>query len=174
MSKKKDQVKLEEKIMLQIKSEEVKMKPRWYFLAGSSLLLAGLVLLSMGIMFLINLVSFAWRGHFPMMGLKLSLMLLNFPWWGLILAVLGMVVGVRLLKRYDFSYKRNFNLLVVIFVLTMLIAGLLFDRMGLNERLMKRGPKMRRFYEKVESRGLSRQSMPETYFETRFRVRGRD
>ena len=77
------------------------------------------------------------------------------------------MVGVKLLKRYDFSYKKNFNLLVAGFVLMMLVAGLLFDRMGFNERLMRRRPMMRRFY-------FKNKSMPVTYFDMRFRVKGRN
>ena len=149
MPKKKNKVRLEEKIMRQIKSEAIKMKPKWYFVAGSSLLFASLVMLGMGVMFLVNLMFFSLRVQDPMVGWRLTMMLSHFPWWGLALSILGVVVGIKLLKRYDFSYKKNFNLIVVIFVLTMLVAGLLFDRMGLNERIMKRRPRLK-FYQVIE------------------------
>ena len=129
MQKKKNKI-TPENMMKRIKLEGVRMKPKWYFVAGSGLLFVSLVILSVGVMFLLNLVFFALRAQGPMIGWKFSMMMSRFPWWGLILSLLGMIAGVDLLKKYDFSYKKNFNLLVVIFVLTLLVAGLLFDRMG--------------------------------------------
>jgi len=160
MPKKKSKVTLEEKVMLKIKSEKIKMKPRWYFVAGSTLLFVSLVSLSVGVMFLINLMFFALRSQGPMVNWRVSMMLSSFPWWGLVFSLLGLMVGVRLLKRYDFSYKKNFGLVMIIFVLTMVVAGLLFDKMGLNEMLIKRRPGIERFYENVRpGRGLNRRSV---------------
>lgn len=139
-----------------IKLEGVQMRPKWYFVAGSGLLFVSLVVLSVGVMFLLNLLFFALRAQGPMAGWRFSMMLSQFPWWSLGLSLLGMIVGIGLLKRYDFSYKKNFNLLVVIFILTLLVAGLLFDRMGLNEGLMKRRPMMKHFYDGVKPRRLGR------------------
>ena len=166
MPKKKSKV-TPKKIMNKIKLEKIKMRPRWYFVVGSVLLIVGLVVLSIGIMFLINLVFFALRAQGPMVDRRAAMMLFYFPWWRLGLSMLGMLAGIKLLKKYDFSYKKNFNLVVAIFVLTMLTAGLLFDRMGLNERLMRRRPMMQKFYFKNKPR-------PVTYFDTRFRVRGKN
>jgi len=173
MPKKKNKVTLEEKIMSKIRSERIKMKPRWYFLVGSTMLFVSLVVLSVGVMFLINLMFFALRTQGPMVGWRLTMILAHFPWWGLGLSLLGMVVGVKLLKRYDFSYKKNFNLVVVIFVLTMLVAGLLFDRIGLNERLMRRRPMMRRFYQNVGPGRLNRRFTSTTYTTPWFKIGGR-
>jgi uncharacterized paraquat-inducible protein A len=136
MPKKKSKI-TPKKIMDKIKLDKIRIRPRWYFVVGSGLLLVGLVLLGVGVMFLINLMFFSLRAQGPMADRRVAMMLFHFPWWLLVLSVLGVLVGVKLLKKYDFSYKKNFNLVVVILVLTMLVAGVLFDRMGLNEKIIK-------------------------------------
>jgi hypothetical protein len=165
MQKKKNKITLEEKIMLKIKRKEVKMKPRWYFVLGSVLFLVSLVILSVGVMFLFNLMFFALRMQGPMASWRMSMALSHFPWWGLALSLVGLVAGVKLLKRYDFSYKKNSGLIMIIFVLVMVAAGLLFDRIGLNERLMRKRPRIQKFY-------FKNRSMPATYLDMRFKVRG--
>ena len=52
------------------------------------------------------------------------------------------------MKKYDFSYKKDFPLLIIAFVISVLFAGLLLDTLGLNTRL-SRG-RMRKFYQNIE------------------------
>jgi len=151
MSKKKSQLKLKEKIMSQVKTGKIVMKPKWYFMVGSLLLFSGLVVLSAGVMFLANITVFALRRHGPMVSWRLQMMMESFPWWAPVLAVMGIILGVRLLKKYDFSYKKNFSLIVISFVLATLLAGFLIDRLGLNDYWMRRGS-MRRLYQRLELR----------------------
>jgi len=151
MSKKKNKVKLEEKVMSQVKAGKIVMKPKWYFITGSLLLFGGLVTLSVGVIFLINLTSFILRKHGPMAGWRLQTMIENFPWWAPILTVVGIILGAKLLKKYDFSYKKNFALIIIFFILSVLFAGCLIDRLGLNDYCAKREP-MKRFYQRFEQR----------------------
>lgn len=75
----------------------------------------------------------------------------NFPWWIPVVAIVGIIVSVWLLKKYDFSYKKNFPLIVVGFILSIIIAAIMIDNFGFNEKWSKRGP-MRRFYQQLETR----------------------
>lgn len=61
--------------------------------------------------------------------------------------VIGLISGAYLLKRYDFSYKKNFWLIAGGFVLAIVISGMLIDILGLDKIWSRRGP-MRRFYQK--------------------------
>lgn len=131
--------------MSKIKSGEVKMKPRWYFIAGSSLAIIGLAGLTIASVFLTGLISFSLRPHGPMGAIRLQEMLNNFPWWAVALAVVGIGAGCFILKKYDFSYKKNFPIIVIGFMLAVIIAGWIIDEIGINEELQRRGP-MRRFY----------------------------
>lgn len=151
MSKKKSQLKLEEKIMSQVKAGKIAMKPKWYFVVGSSLIFCGLVLLSVVAIFLVNFTAFALKRHGPMASWKFQIMIGNFPWWAPVLAIIGIILGLELLKKYDFSYKKNFKLIAAYFILAVLCAGLLINKLGLNDYWARRGP-MKRFYQRFESR----------------------
>ena len=149
MSKKKSQLKLEKKVMSQVKTGKIVMKPKWYFVAGSLFLIGGLIALSAGTMFLVNLTTFALRSRGPMTSWRLQTMIENFPWWAPLLAILGIFLGVTFLKKYDFSYKKNFRLIVISFILSVLVAGFLVDKVGLNDHWARKEPMMR-FYQRLE------------------------
>jgi hypothetical protein len=68
------------------------------------------------------------------------MMLDNFPWWLIIVAVLGLFLGFCFMKKYEFSYKLDYKKTILIFILTILLAGWTIDVLGLNNILMKRGP----------------------------------
>jgi hypothetical protein len=152
MPTKKNQLKLAEKVMSQVKTGQIVMKPKWYFVTGSLLMFSGIVALSVGTIFLVNLTAFSLRSHGPMASWRLQMMLNSFPWWAPMLAVVGVVLGVNLLKKYDFSYQKNFKLIVISFVLAVLATGFLIDKLGLNDYWQRRG-EMRQIYQRLEAEG---------------------
>ncbi len=125
------------------------MRPRWYFIAGSISTIVGVVSLSVVAIFLTNLTFFLLRRHGPMAQWRLQEMLASFPLWIPLLAALGIGVGIWLLRRYDFSYKQNFLLIMVGFLAAILISGFFIDRLGLNDHWARRG-QMRHFYQTLE------------------------
>ena len=149
MSKKRS-INIEKEILSQIKTGKINMKPKWYFVTGSILSIAGLVGLSMGVVYLINLSVFFLKRNGPINSWRIQVMIASFPWWIPVLAFIGIIVGAWLLKKYDFSYRKNFALIVITFVISVLFAGLLIDRLGLNEYLSK--GRMRGFYQRYEQR----------------------
>ena len=98
-------------IMAKVKSNEISIKPRWYFIVGSLLTVAGLVGFSIGAIFLTNLTLFLLRQHGPMGQWRLQIMFNSFPLWVPILATVGIILGIWMLKKYDFSYIQKFLLL---------------------------------------------------------------
>jgi hypothetical protein len=78
----------------------------------------------------------------------------SFPVWVPILAITGIVLGIWMLKKYDFSYKKNFWMIVILLVISIILTAFLLDLTGLDNLWMKRGP-MQRFY-----RNLGAQSYP--------------
>lgn len=135
--------------MAKVKSKEILMKPRWYFVLGSILTLIGLVGFSIGAVFLVNVTLFLLRRHGPMGQWRLQLMLSSFPWWIPVLAIVGVIVGIWLLKKYDFSYRKNFPLIIAGFILSIVLAAFILDYVGLNDLWSRQGP-MRRFYQQIE------------------------
>ena len=83
---------------------------------------------------------------------RLQQLLTSFPLWVPILAIVGIVLGIVMLRKYDFSYKKNFWYIVLGFILSVILAAFLIDQLGLNDIWSRQGP-MRRFYQQVEGRG---------------------
>ncbi len=138
----------EKEVMTKIKRGEITMKPKWFFVVGSLMMGVGLVGVSTVAIFLVNLTMFLLRKRGPGLG-RLELMLASFPWWVPILAIVSIAVGIWLLKKYDFSYKKNFLLIIVAFIVSIIVAAWLIDSLGLNETWSRRGP-MRRFYNRIQ------------------------
>lgn len=136
-------------VMEKIESGRVKMKPKWYFVIGSAFMALGFISFTVAAVFLTNLTVFLIRKRGPGIG-RLNIMLDNFPLWIPVLAVLGIVLGIWFLKKYDFSYKKNFWLIIAGFIVSILLAAFVMDNLGLNET-WSRGRMMRRFYQGIEN-----------------------
>lgn len=126
--------------MDQIHEEKIKMRPKAYFIAGSVLTFVGLVSSVVVSVFLVGLIKFSMRTHGPMGNYRLDKILSIFPWWAPILAIVGLVAGIWLLRRYDFSFKFNLKVIIIAFILAVIVGGWVIDSLGLNEALMRRGP----------------------------------
>ena len=149
-SKKHQEVDLGKEVMSKVTSGQITMKPKWYFVLGSVLSITGLASLSVVSVFLVNIILFLVRKHGPMGQWRLEAMIDGFPWWIPASAILGIAVGIWLLKKYDFSYKKNFVVIIVGFILSMIVAAILIDQLGLNDIWARRGM-MRKFYQGIES-----------------------
>jgi hypothetical protein len=145
---------IEKTVMAMVKANEIAMKPKWYFMLGSLLSMVGLVGLSIGAIFLINLTLFLVQRHGPMGQWRLQQILNSFPWWVPILAIIGLGLGIWLLKKYDLAYKKNFWLIVAGFIISVFLAAFILDYSGLNSIWSHQGP-MRRFYQQLENQGTS-------------------
>jgi hypothetical protein len=145
---KKNKINIQSNIISQIKKGKIKMKSKWYFITGSILMFLSLIGLSMGVIFLINLNIFFVRKNSPFASLKIQTILSIFPWWIPLLAILGVILAIWLLKKYDFSYKKNSYLIIIAFVISIFMGGFLLDKLKLNEYL-SRG-RMKRIYQRIE------------------------
>lgn len=132
--------------MERIKKEKINMKPKWYFWLGSLLMFAGLIGLTMVSVFFVSLIAFSLRSHGPMGAIRYQQIISSFPWWAPIIVITGLVTGPILLRKYDFSYKKNFLFIIFIFISAVLVTGILIDILGFDNLWIKRGP-MRRFYQ---------------------------
>jgi hypothetical protein len=131
---------IKDNVMNEIKSGKIKMKPKSYFIIGYSFLFLGLISSFITSVFAVSIISFILRPHGPMRDYRLGLMINSFPWYIPLVAIVGVIVGLFLLKKFDFSYKKNFWVLIIIFVFSILITGFFLDLTGLNIIWLKRGP----------------------------------
>jgi hypothetical protein len=135
--------------MSQIRSGHAKIKPRWYFILGSLAALSGIVSLIIILIFLVSLTTFYLRTHGPMGVIRYEQLFSSFPWWAPLVAIIGLGLGIWLLKKYDFSYKKNLTLIIIGSVVAVLLAGWLINYFGFDAIWMKKGP-IRGFYQKYD------------------------
>ncbi len=127
-------------IMLRIKDGEIKMKPKAYFILGSIFTFVGLIFTVTASTFLVGLIRFSLRVHGPMGQYRFDQMMAGFPWWTLILAILGLTLGIWLIRQYDFSYKIKPWLIISGFILAIIIGGYIIDIIGINDAMSRQGP----------------------------------
>jgi len=127
-------------IMKKIDLGEIKMKPKWYFILGSIITFIGLVSTVVVSTFSIGLIRFSLRSHGPMGEYKFDQIMANFPWWTIVLAILGLILGIWLIRKYDFSYKIKPWLVITGFILAIIIGGYIIDVTGVNDIMSRQGP----------------------------------
>jgi hypothetical protein len=150
-------------VMDRIHRDKIKMRPKVFFTIGAFLAFLGLVASILVSVFLIGLIRFSLRVHGPMGQYRLDQMISSFPWWIVIIAILGLVIGIWLLRRYDFSYKINFKLVVIGFVVAIIVAGWVIDMSGLNDALYRQGPRqgiMKQYFQENNIYPKSRINLP--------------
>jgi hypothetical protein len=129
-----------ENVMNEIHQGKAKMKPKIYFIIGSILTFIGLISSIIFSTFLVGLTRFSLRTHGPMGEYRFDQMISNFPWWTVILAILGLIIGIYFIRQYDFSYKKNIWIIMTGFILAIIFAGYIVDMTGLNDSISRRGP----------------------------------
>jgi len=144
--------KIEEVLMEKIKNKKIRMKPKLYFVFGSVFSIIGFASLIVFVIFLTNLILFFLRTNHFMKGFRCEQIISNFPWWALLIAILGIIIGISFLKNYDFSYKKNFLLIIFGIIISIVFASWLIDFTGVNDVFIKRGP-MKDIYRKYDGRG---------------------
>lgn len=157
------QVTIHSAVMQQIHEEHIQMRPRIYFVLGSLLLFVSLVLSLLSTVFLFSLTDFILRSHGPMGHYRWEQLLSSFPWWAPLLALVGVVVSIWLLKKYDFSYKRNFIFIVMGVIVAIFLASWMIDYFHFDNVWFQRGPMhgmMREYLQNSPSPFQMRRSLP--------------
>ncbi|NCQ06556.1 MAG: hypothetical protein GW815_03295 [Candidatus Moranbacteria bacterium] len=127
-------------VMERIHHEKITMRPRIYFIFGSVLTFIGLTASILTSVFLFSLLRFSLRSHGPMGAYRWEQLVSNFPWWALFVALFGLILGIWLLRRYEFSYKMNFRVIALGFILAIIATGFVLDMTGLSDVLSRQGP----------------------------------
>lgn len=130
---------VENKIMDKIMSNEVKMKPKWYFVLGSLISYIGVIGSIIGATFFTNITIFLIRKRGPGLG-RISMLLESFPLWIPLLAIALLILGIWLLKKYDFSYRKNFLTIAIAIITAVFLSAQIIDFLGLSDIWARRGP----------------------------------
>ena len=142
---------IEKNIMDQISSGKIAMKPRWYFVVGAFLAMLGLIGSFFTAIFFTNILFFLSRHVGGQGQWKLDMALSSFPLWVPLLALMGLSIGIILLRKFDFSYRKNFVLIVAVAIISVLLGSYLLDKSGVNDIWSVRGPMRGLYYELNQS-----------------------
>lgn len=114
------------------------MRPKTYFLIGAILVGAGFAVSILISVFFIGVTVFRLRVNSPFSYLRsehgFQVVLENFPFIPLLIALLGVLVGIFIMRRYDFSYKHAFYGIAGGFLVALGLIGVVIDATGLPER----------------------------------------
>jgi hypothetical protein len=146
-----------QEIMKKIDMGEIKMKPKWYFILGSIFTFIGLISVVIVSTFSVGLIRFSLRSHGPLAQYRFDQMMSNFPFWTLIIAVLGLVIGIWLIRQYNFSYKIKPWLVITSFILAIIIGGYIIDITGINDVISRQGPMRGMMRDYINNKNLQQQ-----------------
>lgn len=139
---------IRDSVVAAITSGHIKMRPRWHFAALSALLAAGVVLLSLVLLYAASFIVFImhqtglWQA--PIFGLRgLRVFLVSLPWLLLAAVVIFLVILEVLVKRYAFAYGRPLFYSVIGIVLLVIAGGLLVERTSLHRGLLRQAEENR-------------------------------
>lgn len=142
-------INVKENVMSLIKKGQAKMRPKWYFVLGSFAMVGGLTGLTILSVFMVSIMTFSLRTHGPIGSIRYEQFLATFPWGAPFVTIIGIGFGAWLLKKYDFSYKKNFPLIIGGFIAAVFFAGWLINYTGFDSVWMQRGV-MKEFYQQYD------------------------
>jgi hypothetical protein len=130
---------ISKEILTRIKTEKVKMRPRAYFIIGSSLLGLGFAGFFLFATLFVNRAFYRLRifgpfGNFFLGKAGIKPFFATFPFLSLGLAILGIVGGLYILRRYEFSHKRSLMSLLISVSTLAITLGFVLDLAGFGER----------------------------------------
>jgi|SRR5579872_555950 len=122
----------QENILGKIKTGEVKMRPKFYFVSQAVLLGIAAVLLFLIAIFLVSFIMFLGRtGH----NSNVHLFLKTFPWILIVASLLLTAILIFILKRYAFAYRWPLIFLPIAVIGIILIASLVAEFYSFHEKL---------------------------------------
>jgi hypothetical protein len=130
---------IKSKVIQTIHKKGLTIRPRSIFVIGSLISAIGVFFSTALAILAIHLLRF--RLTHPGLGAarKIDFILNTLPWYIPVIAIAGLLGGYLLLRRYDFSYRKNFSLILAIILVGLIISSFVLDRLGLDNFLTKRG-----------------------------------
>lgn len=127
-------------VMSAIDHQNIRMRPRAYFIVSSVLLGLSVVVFTFGATFLVNVAAFRLRTHDPLGYLwfgahGITPFLATLPWLPIFGSLVLAVSGIWLLRKYEISYKHNYLLISTAAFLAVFTVGFTIDYLGVNEPL---------------------------------------
>lgn len=130
---------LTNKVITKIKHDELTPRPRWHFALGAALSAIGIAISAALSLIAIHLLRF--RLTHPGLGAsrKLYFILNNLPWYLPVIALIGVLGGYLLLRRYDFSYRKNFGYIIIAVIVGLVLGSYALSSLRIDDFLTRRG-----------------------------------
>lgn len=132
------------KIKEQINKNELKMKPKAYFVIGNIVAIIGVIIFAVASTISVNMIIHFFRvGRFgsrlAMLPIqyKIKALMIVFPWEFLLIAIGFIILGVCLIRKFEDGYKNSITVLITLFAIIVLMTGLALDKSGFNEKAKK-------------------------------------
>lgn len=134
---------ISDKVLDQIKGDQVKMKPRIYFVLKTLLIVLGIFIVTLFALYLVSFIVFALRASgawylsgFGFRGIKASIVLIP---WLLILMFLALIIILEVLvKRFSFSYRQPILYSVLGIIIFVFLGSFAIGKTGLHPNLFQK------------------------------------
>ncbi len=132
-------INIKKSVLSAVQSGGVTMRPRWHFILGTTLSAIGITISAALSLLAIHLLRF--RLTHPGIGAarKLDFILNNLPWYIPVFALVGLLGGYLLLRRYDFSYRKNFGYILLAVLIGLILGSYTLSTLRLDDFLTRRG-----------------------------------
>ncbi len=133
---------ISKKIISKIKKGEVKMKPRFYFLIKSLLVIGILFLFFLFVIFFVSLIIFVFQKNnfFVLLGMGnfgLRAFILHFPWYLLLIAFILIIVIETVSKKFKFIYRKPLIYSFLFIIIFTFIGSIFVNNVSLHKYLLK-------------------------------------
>lgn len=128
---------ISDKVFNRIKKEQIKMRPKIYFILRAVLVILFTLLVVFFVLFLVSFILFnlrasgAWflpRFGFPALGIFLK----SLPWLLILIALILIAVLEILIKRFSFAYRRPILYSILVIIIFTLIGSFVINRTHLH------------------------------------------
>jgi hypothetical protein len=134
---------IQDNVLKAIEAGKVKMRPKWHFVARTSLLIVGTILVVLALLYLVSLILFIMRqtgvlfvSGFGFSGI--SAFFLSAPWLLIIIAVIFIIILQILIKKYSFGYGRPLLYSALAIIVLVVVGGILVEMTPLHRGLFNR------------------------------------
>jgi len=130
---------MKEDVLKAIAEGQVKMRPKWQFIAKAALMVLGVVLAALATLYLVSFIVFILRQtgllFVPAFGPgTFGVFFMSLPWVLIALAAVFMLLLEILFKRYSFAYGRPFLYSALAVIFFGIIGGIFIGETPLHER----------------------------------------
>jgi len=134
---------ISDKVLKQIEKDQVKMRPKIYFILKALLIMSGIFIIALFALYLVSFIVFALRASgawylsgFGFQGIRASIVLI--PWLLIFVALLLIVTLEALVKRFSFSYRQPILYSVLGIIIFVFLGSFAICKTGLHPNLFQK------------------------------------